>query len=109
MARDLLIGIAASAVVLWVTFSASAGTLHVLTLVTTVTTLIWFATVDPHRLVDRHGRPNGLLFLLAAMGMAILTTGAMFLGGATILLVVLLGAVAVVIGLTRAVRQGMRG
>ncbi len=107
-ARDVLFGVAASGLILWVTFSASAGTLQVLTLVATVVAMIWIATVEAERLVDGRGRPNWLLFLLAGVGLAILVTGAVFLGGATILLVLLLGSATFVVGIVRAVRHGMR-
>jgi hypothetical protein len=92
---------------LWLTFFSAPGAVEVTTLGVTALSLIWFATVEPGRLVDESGRPQLMLFGLAIMAMALLVTAATFLSSAITFLILLIGLAAIVTGLTRAIRFGM--
>lgn len=92
---------------LWLTFFSAPGAVEVTTLGVTALSLVWFATVQPHRLVDESGRPQLMLFGLATMALALLVTAATFLSSATTFLILLVGIAAIVTGLTRAIRYGM--
>lgn len=107
MTRHLAFGLAATAVILWLTFFSGPGTVEVATLGATVVALAWFATVDPERLVDHDGRPHVVLFGLALVGGALLTSAASLLSSSTLLLTFALGTAAFVTGVVRAVRHGM--
>lgn len=106
-AADVAVGTAIGLSIVWITFAASPGTVQVATLVLVVTSLIWFATVDSARLVDEHGRPHVMLFLLAGLALAILTTAALVLSGGTVFLILAAGLLTIVVGLVRAIRHGM--
>lgn len=88
-------------------FFAGPGTVEVATLATTAVTLVWFATVDPRRLVDDGHRPHIMLFTLAFVGGALLVTGAAVLSSGTTFLTLALGTAAIVTGLVRSIRFGM--
>lgn len=103
-----MFGLVAAAVLLWLTFfAAGPGTVEVATLAAAVVALVWVATVDPARLVDEAGRPQMLLFGLAALGLALLVTAATFLSSATTLLTLAVGLGGLITGMTRAVRYGI--
>jgi hypothetical protein len=104
--RDLALGIGASFFVLWLTFFGSAGAVEVFTLVAAVGALIWFASVDPERLVDGNRRPHPMVFGLSLLAGALVLTSMLVMQSATLFLVVAVMAAALVIGLTRAVRHG---
>lgn len=104
--RDLAVGAGASGTALYLTFFGTAGTVEVATLVATVTALIWFATVDAHRLRDDRGRPHLLLFLLALTGASLVLAATLMLRTATLFLALALVVAAVAAGLWRAVWRG---
>lgn len=108
MGRELALGITAAVGALWLTFFAGPGSVEVATLITATVALIWFATVDPHRLVDERRRPHLLLFGLAALGGALLVMGAAVLSSGITFLTLAVGVAAVVVGMTRALRHGMQ-
>lgn len=105
--RGLGLGVATCAGLIWTFLFATAGTLEVVTLLVTVALLVWFGTVDPLRLVDDTRRPLGRLFLLAGLGLALLTSALVALGSATMLLTLTIGLSALITGAVRAVRVGM--
>lgn len=105
-ARDLLLGIGAAGFVLWVTFFGSAGAVDVLTLVVAVGALIWFASVDPERLVGSGGRPHPMVFGLSSLAGALALTSMLVMQTATLFLVAAVMAASLVIGVTRAIRHG---
>lgn len=107
MLRALAFGIISAAVLLWLTFFAGPGTVEFATLVAAGVALWWFATVDPARLVDEANRPQLLLFALAAVGLALLVTGAALISSATTFLMLGTGLAAIIIGFVRAVRHGL--
>ncbi len=108
LTRDLAFGLVAVAFLLWLTFfAAGPGSVEVATLAAAVAALIWLATVDPSRLVDASGRPQALLFGLAAMGMVLLVTAAALLSSATTFLTLVVGVAGLITGTTRAVRHGI--
>jgi hypothetical protein len=100
----LLFGIVCCASLLWVFLFASAGAIEVATLLCTVATLIWFATVDRRRLVDGHRRPEWRLFLVAGIALTILVSAMKALGSGTMFLTLAVGTVGLVVGGVRAVR-----
>lgn len=106
-AVDIGAGTAIGLGIIWITFAATPGTVQVLTLVLVVVAFIWIATVDPGRLVDESGRPNLTLFVLAGVGLAILTTAALVLSGGTVIAILAGGMATMVMGLVRAVRHGL--
>lgn len=107
MVRDLAFGLISVAVVMWLTFFAGPGTVEVATLAATVAALVWFGTVEPSRLVDDRGRPQGMLFGLAALAGGLLLTAAILLSSSTTLLTLGAGVTALVTGLVRALRHGL--
>ena len=104
--RDLSAGVASIAFILWITFFSTAGFVEVTMLGMAVALLIWFATVEPSRLLDSPKRPSAMLFFLATLGLAVMLTGALILATATMLFATALGVIAVVIGLARALTHG---
>lgn len=107
--RDAGWPVAIAAGAIWLTFFGSAGAVQVATLVAAVVSLIWFASVDPARLVGPSGRPHGMVFGLAAVGVALVVTAAVLLQTATLFLVGLVVAVAGTVGAVRAIRFGYLG
>jgi len=105
--RDLTLGIAFVAAILWLTFFASAGSVQVATLIAAVAMGIWFATVPPLRLVDHHRRPHPLVFGLTLLGALLVIVAAAVLSTATVFLVGLITLTGAGVGLVRAVRFGM--
>lgn len=101
-AKELAAGIGVVAFLLWLTFFGTAGLVEIATLAMAVTTLIWFATVEPERLTDGTRTPSLMLFLLAAMASAVVLTAALIMGTATLFLVALITFTAVGVGLVRA-------
>ena len=108
MARSLVFGITASAVLIWLTFFANPGSVHLATLAAIGVSLWWFATVDPVRLVDEGRRPPLMLFTLAAIGCALLVTAAARLSSGATFLMLALGVTAIVVGIVRAIRYGLQ-
>jgi uncharacterized membrane protein len=98
---------------LWLTFFGTEGFVELATLAAAVVMLIWFATVEPGRLMDGPRQPSVMLFLLAIMGFAVVLTAALILGTGTLLFVALLTLVSIGVGLFRAVgyryRQPIEG
>lgn len=107
MVRELAFGLISVAVVMWLMFFAGPGTVEVATLGVTIAALVWFATVEPSRLVDERGRPQAMLFGLAGLAGGLLLTAATFLSSSTTLLTLGVGVAAFVTGLVRAVRHGL--
>lgn len=105
-ARDLALGIGAAFFVLWLTFFGTAGAVEVFTLVAAVGALIWFASVDPERLVDGNRRPHTMVFGLSLLACALVLTSMLVMQTATLFLVAAVMAAALVIGVTRAIRHG---
>ena len=102
--RDVAIGVLSAAGLLWVFLWGSVAMIQVLTLVGAVAALIWFATTDPARL--RQSTTGGIdlgLFALAAVGLALLVVGVVFVGTVTSYLQLLIGLAAVTVGLVRAI------
>lgn len=106
--RDLAAGIVTVGFVLWLTFFGTEGFVELATLAAAIAMLIWFATVEPHRLMDRPRQPSTALFLLAVTGFAIVLTAALIIGTGTLLLIALLTFVAVAVGLGRAIAYRYR-
>lgn len=104
LVRDVGWGVLVAGGALYLTFFGTAGTVEVATLGVAVAALIWFASVDPQRLVDEQLRPRFALFALAALGGAIVLTAGVALGTGTTFLAVLVTAAAWIVGLVRAVR-----
>lgn len=92
---------------LWLTFFAGPGSVEIATLIATLATLVWFATVDPSRLVNASRRPHVMLFGLALVGLALLVTAATFLSSGTTFLILATGLAALTVGFVRAIRFGM--
>lgn len=107
MVRSVGFGVASAAILIWLTFFATAGAVELATLVAVGVSFWWFATVDPSRLVDEAGRPHVMLFALAAVGTALLVTAAALISSATTLLMLGLGIGAIVVGMTRTIRHGL--
>lgn len=104
----VVMGVAVSAVLVWMTMFATPGFVEVATLLVGIGALIWFATVDPERLVDARRRPDTLLFTMVAVGFALVIAGVRFIGSGTILLLVVVAATTVIVGLGRAVWWGIQ-
>lgn len=107
MVRDLAFGLVSVAVVMWLMFFAGPGTVEVATLAAAVAALVWFATVEPSRLVDERGRPQAMLFGLAGLAGGLLLTAATLFSSSTTLLTLGAGVTAFVTGLVRALRHGL--
>ncbi len=107
MRRDLTLGIGFVAIILWLTFFASAGSVQVATLIAAVAMGIWFASVPPHRLVDDRRRPHPLVFGLTLLGALLVLVAAAVISTATVFLVGLITLTGAGVGLVRAVRFGM--
>ena len=91
---------------LWLTFFGSAGAVEVVTLIVAVGTLIWFAGVDPERLVDARGRPHPMVFGLSFLAGLLVLTSMLVMQTATLFLVAAVMAASLVVGVTRAIRHG---
>ena len=105
--RDVAIGVSTAGALLWIFLWGSIATIQVLTLIGAVTALIWFATTDQARL--RQPSTGGIdigLFGLAAVGVALLVVGVVFVGTVTSYLQLLIGLAAVTVGLVRALGRG---
>lgn len=100
--RELASGTAMVGFILWLTFFGTAGLVEVATLVVAVAVLIWFATVDPVRLMDSPDRPSLMLFFLGLVGCGLVLTAALILETGTLLLIAGLTLIALGIGLSRA-------
>jgi hypothetical protein len=107
MVRDLAFGLISVAVLMWLMFFAGPGTGEVATLAAAAVALVWFATVDPSRLVDERGRPQAMLFGLAGLAGGLLLTAATLFSSSTTFLTLGAGVTAFVTGLVRAVRHGL--
>lgn len=107
LVRDLAFGLISVAALVWLTFFAGPGMVEVATLAAAVVALIWFASVDPSRLVDEQGRPHIMLFGLSVLAGGLLVTAATFISTTTTLLTLAVGAAAIVTGLVRAIRDGL--
>lgn len=99
--RDLAIGIGTGMGAIALVFFGSAAAVEVATLVLAVAMLIWFATAPVSRIVDAPGRPSLMLFGLAALGLALMGTAAIFLGTLTVYLSTALVTASIVVGLVR--------
>ena len=106
--RELASGIAMVGFLLWLTFFGTEGFVELATLAAAVVMLIWFSTVESNRLMDSPRQPSAMLFLLAAMGFAVVLTAALILRTGTLLFVALLTLAAAGIGLARAVGHRYR-
>lgn len=106
--RDLAVGVATIAFILWITFFSTAGFVEIAMLGLAVGLLIWFSTVEPERLLDSPNRPSMMLFFLATVGLALMLTGALILQTGTLLFATGIGFVSVGIGLARALNHGYR-
>ena len=104
MVREVGWGALVAGGAIYLTFFGTAGSVEVATLIVAVGALIWFASVDPRRLVDDALRPRFGLFALSALGVAIVLTAALVLGTGTMLAVTAITAAAWVVGVVRAVR-----
>lgn len=107
-AKELASGIGMVAFILWITFFSTAGFVEIATLAVAVAMLIWFATVEPERLMDGPRRPSSMLFLLASLACAVVLTATLIFGTATMFLVTILTFGAVVVGLVRALGHRYR-
>ena len=106
--RELASGIAMIGFLLWLTFFGTAGFVELATLAAAVALLIWFATVEPIRLMDSPRQPSVMLFLLALTGFAVVLTAALVIGTGTLLFVALLTLVSIGVGFARAVGHRYR-
>jgi len=106
--RHLAFGVATAAITLWLMFFATFGTVEAATLVATVVTAIWAATVDPARLLDDRGRPVWALFALGAIGVAVIFTVAVLISTVTEYLALAVAVTAFVTALVRAIRYSIR-
>ncbi len=88
--------------ILWLTFFGTAGFVELATLLVVVALLIWFATVDPVRLMDAPNRPSLMLFFLGLVGCGLVLTAALILETGTLLLIAVLTLIALGVGLSRA-------
>ncbi len=106
--RELAAGIAMIGFLLWLTFFGTEGFVELSTLAAAVAMLIWFATVEPARLMDGPRQPSTMLFLLAIMGFAVVLAAALIIGTGTLLFIALLTLVAIGVGFVRAVGHRYR-
>ena len=106
--RELASGIAMIGFLLWLTFFGTEGFVELATLAAAVVMLIWFATVEPIRLMDSPRQPSVMLFLLALLGFAVVLTAALIIGTGTLLFVALLTLVSIGVGFARAVGHRYR-
>lgn len=106
--RELSSGVAAIAFILWLTFFGTEGFVELATLAAAVVMLIWFATVEPARLMDSPRQPSLMLFLLALLGFAVVLTAALIIGTGTLLFVAFLTLAAIGVGFARAVGHRYR-
>lgn len=104
LVRDVGWGLLVAGGALYLTFFGTAGTVEVATLAVAAAALIWFASVDPIRLVDERLRPRFAIFALAAMAGAIVLTAAVVLRTGTMFLVAIVTGTAWIVGLVRAIR-----
>lgn len=100
--RELASGTAMVGFILWLTFFGTAGFVELATLLVVVALLIWFATVDPVRLMDAPNRPSLMLFFLGLVGCGLVLTAALILETGTLLLIAVLTLIALGVGLSRA-------
>lgn len=108
MGRAGLFGLVSAGAILWLAFFAEGpGSVEVATLAVAVGAFVWFATVDPARLVGASRRPQPMLFFLAAVGLSLLVTAAALLASVVTFLILAVGIAGVTIGLVRAVRHGL--
>lgn len=108
MVRTIAFGVISGAVILWLAFFAEGpGSVEVATLAAAAVALIWFATVDPTRLVGDSRRPQPMLFFLALVGLALLVTAAALIASTLTFLILGVGLIAVSVGFGRAVRHGI--
>ena len=105
--KTVLFGLAVCAGLLYMFFFATAGSVQVVVLAVTVGMLLWFASANPARLVDCDRRPQWRLFLLSALGLALLVSSMVVFSSGTMLLTLAIGLVAITIGLVRAIRHGL--
>ena len=105
--KTVLFGLTVCAGLLYMFFFATAGSVQVVVLAVTVAMLLWFGSANPARLVDGNGRPHWRLFLLSALGMALLVSSMLVFSSGTMLLTLAIGLVAITIGLVRAIRHGL--
>lgn len=103
--RDLTAGIATVAFILWITFFGTEGFVEIATLAVAVVVLIWFASVEPERLMDGPRTPSLMLFGLGMMAVALVLTSALLLQTGTLLFVSFLTFTAVAIGFVRALNK----
>ena len=107
-AKELATGIGAVAFILWITFFSTAGFVEIATLAVAVAMLIWFATVEPERLMSGPRTLSSTLFLLVSLASAVVLTATLIFGTATMFLVMILTFSAVVVGLVRALGHRYR-
>lgn len=111
--RELASGVAMIGFLLWLTFFGTEGFVELATLAAAVALLIWFATVEPGRLMDGPRQPSVMLFLLGGMGFAVVLTAALIIRTGTLMFIALLTLVSIGVGLTRAIghryRQPLEG
>lgn len=107
--KELATGVGIVAFILWLTFFGTAGFVEIATLVVAVAMLIWFATVEPARLVGGpQAAPDSMLFLLAGMTSAIVLTATLIFASATMFLVAMLTVSAAIVGFVRALGHRYR-
>ena len=105
----MFFGVGVCAGLLYMFFFATAGSVQVVVLLATIAMLLWFGTADPARMVDANGRPHLRLFLLAGLGLSLLISAMLALSSGTMLLTLMIGLMAIAIGLFRAIRHGIDG
>jgi hypothetical protein len=104
--RDLAIGIGTAMGSLALFFFGTTGMIEVATMAVVAASAIWFATVDPHRLVDTRGRPAPMLFGLAVVGCMLLLTAVLALRTLLEMINVVVAMSGVTGGFVRALRFG---
>jgi hypothetical protein len=104
--KTVLFGLTVCAGLLYMFFFATAGSVQVVVLAVTVGMLLWFGSANPARLVDSDKRPHWRLFLLSAVGLALLVSSMLVFSSGTMLLTLAIGLVAITTGLVRAIRYG---
>lgn len=102
--RDLAFGILVAGLALGLTFFGTAGAVELTTLAVAIAGVIWFATVDPRRLVDESDTPNLMLFGLTTLGVGVVGTAAVIIQTTTLFLVAAVVLVGGITGLVRAIR-----